>query len=129
MKKGFSLLELIFAIVVIGIIASFAIPKYMNTRDSALASTIQRDIVNATTSIQSHYLVNRRVNKISDAITLNEKNWLITDTKITFNDGSNACIELEVKTDVISITVTSTAGDVCEALDDIGVKTQDIDLI
>ncbi len=75
MKKAFSLLELIFAIVVIGIIASFAIPKYMNTRDSALASTIQRDIVTASTSIQSYYLVNRNINKISDAVTLNKVNW------------------------------------------------------
>lgn len=129
MKKAFSLLELIFAIVVIGIIASFAIPKYMDTRDSALASTIQRDVVSAASSIQSYYLVNRKIDKISDAISLNEKNWTITDKKITFNDNSNTCVELEVKTEVISLTVTKSAGNVCKALDDIGMKTQDIDLI
>lgn len=129
MKKGFSLLELIFAIVVIGIIASFAIPKYMDTRDSALASTIQRDIVTATNSLQSHYLVNRKIAKISDAITLNEKNWTLTDSKMTFIEDEKSCVDLEVKEKAISITVTKSAGSVCEALDSLGVKTQDIDLI
>ena len=71
LKKGFSLLELIFSIVIIGIIASFAIPKYLDTRDSAVVSTIKRDISSATTSIQSYHLINGKVDKISDAITLN----------------------------------------------------------
>ena len=128
MKKGFSLLELIFAIVVIGIIASFAIPKYMDTRDSALASTIQRDIVSAATSIQSHYLVNRKIDSINDAITLNTKNWLIDGKKATFKDNED-CVVLEVKDKKVSISVTSTAGNVCKALDELGVKTQEIDLI
>lgn len=129
MKKGFSLLELIFAIVVIGIIASFAIPKYMDTRNSALASTIKRDIVTATTSIQSYYLVNREIAKISDAINLNEQNWTITDSKITFTEEGNTCVDLEVKEGAISLTITPGAGDVCTYLDSLGVKTQTIDLI
>ncbi|MEZ4693279.1 MAG: type II secretion system protein [Aliarcobacter sp.] len=33
MKNGFFLLELIFAIVILGIIASFAVPKYLDTKD------------------------------------------------------------------------------------------------
>lgn len=68
MKKAFSLLELIFAIVVIGIIASFAIPKYIDTRDSALASTIKRDLITVITSVQSYYLINNKIEKISDAV-------------------------------------------------------------
>lgn len=129
MKKGFSLLELIFAIVVIGIIASFAIPKYMDTRDSAMASTIKRDIVTATTSIQSYYLVNREIENISDAINLNEKNWSIENLKMTFLEDGNSCVALEVVNNTISITITKDVGSVCEALDSLGVKTQSIDLI
>ena len=33
MKSAFSLLELIFAIVILGIVASFAIPKYIDIPD------------------------------------------------------------------------------------------------
>ncbi len=129
MKKGFSLLELIFAIVIIGIIASFAIPKYMDSRNSALASTIKRDIVTTTTSIQSYYLVNRKLEKISDAITLNTVNWTLTDKKISFLDNSIKCVELEVKDGTVLIRITKDAGNVCRALDELGVRNLDIDLI
>ncbi|WP_072682688.1 prepilin-type N-terminal cleavage/methylation domain-containing protein [Arcobacter sp. LA11] len=129
MKKAFSLLELIFAIVIIGIIASFAIPKYMNSRDSALASTIKRDIVTTTTSIQSYYLVNRKLDKISDAITLNTANWVLTDKKISFLDNGTNCIDLEVKESSVLIKIIKDAGNVCKALDELGVRNLDIDLI
>lgn len=129
MKKGFSLLELIFAIVVIGIIASYAVPKYMDTRDSALASTIKRDVVTATTSIQSYYLVNRNITKISDAIVLNDVNWVITDKKITFNSSGVKCLDLEVTNTSILISLSKDSSSVCKALDTLGLKTQTIDLI
>jgi len=129
MKNAFSLLELIFAIVVIGIISSFAIPKYMDIRNQAMASTIQRDIVTATTSIQSYYLVNRGIENISDAISLNDKNWIVTDLKATFKDGDSDCVYLEVKQKEIAITIYSTVGDVCKELDELGIKTLNIELI
>jgi general secretion pathway protein G len=129
MKAAFTLLELVFSIVVIGIIASFAIPKYMNTRDSALASTIKRDIVVTITSIQSHYLVYRNIEKISDAVTLNSSNWLIEDQKITFKDEDKDCVTLEVKDKLIKLSVLDDAGSVCDALINMDVKTQNFDLI
>ena len=95
MKSGFSLLELIFAIVILGIVASFAIPKYLDTKDSALVSTLKRDINTATNAIQSYYLLNQKIDKISDAINVNETNWTLSDTKIT---DKNECLSLEVKT-------------------------------
>ena len=60
MKSAFSLLELIFAIVILGIVASFAIPKYIDTKDSALVSTIKRDLNTAVSSLQSYYLLNQK---------------------------------------------------------------------
>ena len=39
MKRAFSLIEIIFVIVILGIIVSFAAPKLMDTKDSALVST------------------------------------------------------------------------------------------
>ena len=124
MKKGFSLLELIFAIVVIGIIASFAIPKYLDTRDSALISTLKRDIVSATTSIQSYHLVNGSIDKISDAITLNSNHWTIEDLKITNKENTNDCVVLEVKTvdgdKTLALDIDKDAGNLCAKLVDEG---------
>jgi len=95
MKSAFSLLELIFAIVILGIVASVAVPKYLDTKDSALISTIKRDISTTVSSIQSYYLLNQKIEKIDDAITLNDLNWTVEDTKIT---DKNSCLSVEIKT-------------------------------
>ena len=120
MKKAFTLLELIFAILIIGIIASYAIPKYVDTRDTALASTIKRDIVTATTSIQSYSLVNKGITKISDALSLSTTNWTVDDKKAVFKESNSDCITLEIKTkdntDILELTVNTDGGNVCTKL-------------
>lgn len=95
MKSAFSLLEIIFVIVIFGIVASFAVPKFMDTKDSAQVTTIKRDINTAINSIQSYYLLNQKIEKISDTMTISSDNWLIEDLKIS---DKNSCLSLEVKT-------------------------------
>ena len=129
MKKAFSLLELIFAIVIIGIIASFAIPKYINTKNYALASTIKRDLISVISSLQTHYLINGKIDKISDTITLNTSNWQILDKSIVFNDSGKTCISLKVEESKLIITVNKESSSVCKLLDEMKVQTQNIDLI
>lgn len=129
MKKAFSLFEIILVIVIIGIVASFAIPKYMDTRDSALASTIKRDIITTITSVQSYYLVNRKIEKISDVLTLNTNNWLIEDKKISFKEKEQNCVEIELKDTKLSVNIYKDSSNVCVLLDEMGMKSQDVDLI
>lgn len=95
MKSAFSLLEIIFVIVIFGIVASFAVPKLLDTKDSAQATTIKRDINTAINSIQSYYLLNKKIDKISDTMTISSDNWIIEDLKISDN---SSCVSLEVKT-------------------------------
>ena len=131
MKPGFSLLELIFAIVVLGIVASFAVPKYLDTKDSALVSTLKRDVNTATTSLQSYYLLNQKLEKISDAISINETNWDVTDTKLT---DKNNCLSIEVATsdaDVKTIElVVDSASEVkiCKKIISSGLESKTYDL-
>ncbi|RXJ88826.1 prepilin-type cleavage/methylation domain-containing protein [Arcobacter sp. CECT 8983] len=129
MKKAFSLLELIFAIVVIGIIASFAVPKYIDTRDSALATTIKRDLITVITSIQSYYLINQKIDKISDTVSVNDSNWVIKDKSMLFNDKKEECLSLELKESSIIITIDPSKGNVCKILSQMGVKNETFDLI
>ena len=131
MKSAFSLLELIFAIVVLGIVASFAIPKYIDTKDSALVSTIKRDVNTAVNSIQSYYLLNQKIEKISDAMTINNTNWTVTDTKLT---DKNSCLSLEIKTSTggaksieVSVDTTKTTT-ICKKIQDAGLITTSYEL-
>ena len=131
MKSAFSLLELIFVIVVLGIIASFAIPKFIDTKDSALVSTIKRDVNTAVNSIQSYYLLNQKIEKISDAMTINNTNWTVTDTKLT---DKNSCLSLEIKTSTggaksieVSVDTTKTTT-ICKKIQDVGLITTSYEL-
>ena len=81
MKKAFTLLELIFVIVVLGILASVAIPKLMTTTNSAKVSSLKQDIRTVTSSVQSYYITNGSMAKISDAVMLNSSLWTINDKK------------------------------------------------
>ncbi|RBQ29667.1 type II secretion system protein [Aliarcobacter vitoriensis] len=95
MKQAFSLLEIIFVIVILGIIVSFAAPKLMDTKDSALVSTLKRDVNTAVNSIQSYYLLNQKIEDINDTMNISSTNWNIEKLKMS---DKNACITLEVKT-------------------------------
>ena len=72
LKKGFSLIELIFVIAVIGILAAIAVPKLLDSRSNAIVTTIKQDISTITNSIQSFYMLNNGIDK-----SLNFFNFII----------------------------------------------------
>ncbi|MDK2070732.1 type II secretion system protein [Aliarcobacter butzleri] len=131
MKPAFSLLELIFAIVVLGIIVSVSVPKFLDTRDSALVSTIKRDVNTAINSIQSYYLLNQKIEKLTDAMEISDSNWKVEDLKLT---DKNSCLTIEVKTSSnetknIELVVDSTKETtICKKLRDAGLVSKSVEL-
>lgn len=130
MKGAFSLLELIFVIVILGIIASFAVPKFLDTKDSATASTIKRDVDTAINSIQAYYMLNQTIGGMSDAISINTTNWILNpNTKLSDKSG---CLTLEIVTSsnvkTLQLNLTTSTSSVCTKLRNTGLETKTYEL-
>ena len=92
MKKGFTMIELIFVIVILGILASVAIPRLAGTREDAEISAGIANIRTLISDATSYYTVKGDFTgtKWKEFTSVPLKN---TDT-VVGNSGSNAYLEI-----------------------------------
>ena len=74
MKKGFTMIELIFVIVILGILAAVAIPKLAATRDDAKIAAIQTDIGTFANAIPAWY-TGQKDARIAQAVSIDTAQW------------------------------------------------------
>lgn len=120
-KQAFSLLEMVFAIVIIGVIASVAMPKLFDTKNEALVATIKQDVVTVTSAIQGHYMLKKKVDKISDVVSLNSSIWEIEDTSLVFKEKDSECIKIELNEYELEVNINEDVGTICEKLNEKGI--------
>lgn len=89
MRRGFTMIELVFVIVILGILASIAIPRLAASRDDARAVSLKQDISTMTQAVPAWYQGQREVT-IQNAISLDTTLWQKTPNSLeyTYNDGS-----------------------------------------
>jgi general secretion pathway protein G len=127
-KKGFSIIELIFVIAVLGIIAAVAVPKLMDTRSSALSTTIKQDISTITSSIQSYSMINNKIEKISDSVNINNNTWKVSDLQVDFISEDNLCVSIEILENKLNVSIDEDSSKVCLKLYDSGVRDASYEL-
>lgn len=128
MKKGFSLMEMIFAIIIVGIIAGVAVPKLMTNSQDATVATIKQDFNLFIQSIQTYHMIHGKIEKISDAVAINSSNWDLQDLSVEYKEDGNSCLKLVIENDKINTSIDKTAGSVCQKIYDEGIRSNNFDL-
>ena len=128
LKKSFSLIELIFVISILGIIAALAIPKLLDSRNGAIVSTIKQDVSTITNAIQSYYMINNGIDKITDSVNVNTQNWIVDDKKIIYKSEEKDCIAIEISGNSLNITINEKSSIICEKLYNSGVQSVSYEL-
>ena len=54
-KEGFTLIELMIVVVIIGILAAIAIPKFANTKEKAYVASMKSDLRNLVTAQEAYF--------------------------------------------------------------------------
>lgn len=96
MKKGFTMIELIFVIVILGILAAVAIPRLAATRDDAAAAAIKTDLGTIVQAVPAWYQGQKDAH-ILKAVSLDTSKWVKgTGESYAWSDDTEVCITVAV---------------------------------
>ncbi len=126
-RKGFTMIELIFVIVILGILAAVAIPKLAATRDDAKISKGLSELSTAISDFGAYYTANGRFdNNISNMTNVSSFSGSLTNNagtvtyQVPDNSGKLAnCVDFTFATNgdlTIATNANADTGNVCQGI-------------
>lgn len=109
MKNAFTMIELIFVIVIIGILASVAIPKLAATRDDAEISALASNVANGANEIAAYSIANGRT--ASDFTLMSNAVTGMINAGDAVQSGGILNIKINNTVDCLIMEVNATGGD------------------
>lgn len=116
-KNAFTMIELIFVIVILGVLATVASLKFSATRTDAEVSKMAYNIMMGTSEIAAYAIAKAKTEEnlslMSNAMESlsNSGDAVLTSNKAVISIGSvSNCITLEILTDVNDVNLTITKG-------------------
>ena len=128
MKSGFTMIELIFVIVIIGVLTAVAIPKLAATRTDAMISVKAQNIMAGATDVAAYAMANGNTeSKLSDMAQgfkalVNSGDATEEDHIIKIKSGSvDDCIVFQIinpdtNTETLKLSYGNTTDDTCNRL-------------
>ena len=105
MRKGFTMIELIFVIVILGVLASVAIPRLAATRDDAEVAKAATNLTTAVSDITAYYTAKGNFSGVTNDFT-KITNALTKDGKLNVK-GSTTCVQVTLPTTTATSTTTA----------------------
>ncbi|ALV23995.1 putative type II secretion system protein [Campylobacter iguaniorum] len=100
MKKGFTMIELVFVIVILGILASIAVPRLAATRDDANAVKAAAEIKDVITQLGAKYIADKWSTNIAD----DSPTYKTVSERTDENTNWTNCVAVEATDGAIKIT-------------------------
>jgi len=67
-QKGFTLIEVLLVVVILGILAAVALPRFMSTRDDAQLKTCQSNLAAINTAVEEYLFMNNIKTSPTDGV-------------------------------------------------------------
>ncbi len=92
----------------------------MNINTKASVVSIKQDIATIINAVQSYVIINKDINKIQDAVTLNTSVWNVSEKEVKYED----CISITINKHSLNLLINAPVSKICTQLSNAGIINQ-----